>query len=162
MACLPDRFDLWVRKARECPDPVRQADYVLGALAALRQWYFLANKNEKDPQPSEVEIENHWYKLVFSDLGRIEDLLGDTHPHGTPLPVISMPTAAAMAWCIDRKAEGSAGLLVNPGDFAVVIPLPQLETFHAEWTQRGGRQASGFWIPNLTTEEQDFWQEHGL
>jgi hypothetical protein len=43
-----------------------------------------------------------------------------------------------------------------------MIPFAQLESYHAEWSQRGGRQASGFWIPNMTSEEEDFWQEHGL
>jgi hypothetical protein len=162
MSRLPDRFDLWVRKARECPDPARQTDYVLGALAALNEWFFFNIGTTENPRISEAEIENHRYKLVFSDHGRIEELVEGNLPQGAPLPVISMPTAVAMTWCIERKAEGCAGLLVNPGDFAAVVPLSQLEAFYAEWTQRGGRQASGFWIPNLTTEEEDFWQEHGL
>ena len=162
MSRLPDRFDLWVRKARACPDPVRQADYVLGALAALPEWYFFNIGTKEKPQVSEVEIENHWYVLVFSDSGRIEELVEDRVPKGEPLPVISMPTATAMAWCLEHKAKGCAGLLVNPGEYAAVIPLAQVEAFHAEWNRCDGRRASGFWIPNLTTEEEDFWQEHGL
>ncbi len=162
MSRLPDRFDLWVRKARECLDPERQADYVLGALAALNDWYFFNVGTKEKPRISESEIENHRYMLVFSDYSRIEELVEDTLAKGAPLPIISMPTAAAMSWCIERKAEGCAGLLVNPGDFAAIVPLCQLEAFHAEWSQRGGRQASGFWIPNLTSEEEDFWHEHGL
>lgn len=162
MPRLPDRFDLWVRKARECPDPARQVDYVLGALAALDHWYFCNTGTKEIPWVLEVEVENQWHKVVFSDYSRIEELIGDRGTKGEALPIISMPTAAAMTWCIERKAEGCAGLLVNPGDFAALIPLSQLETFYTEWTQRGGRQASGFWIPNLTSEEEDFWQEHGL
>jgi len=158
MARLPDHFDLWIRKARESFDPARQAEYVLGALSALDYWYFLGNNSKENPQPSEVEIENHWYKLVFSDSARMADLA----PTGTPLPVIAIPTPKAMVWCLERKAEGSAGLLVNPGDFAALIPLSQLEAFHSEWIHRGGRQASGFWIPNMTSAEEDFWQQHGL
>jgi len=154
MPRLPDRFDLWVRKARECPDPARQADYVLGALASLDYWYFFAQNSTSNPQPSEVEIENHWYKIVFSDSARVEEL--------TPSRTIAIPTPKAMVWCLERQAEGCAGLLVNPGDFAVLIPLEQLRAFHTEWHQRGGLQASGFWIPNLTTAEEDFWQQHGL
>ncbi len=44
----------------------------------------------------------------------------------------------------------------------MVIPLDRLEAFNDEWSRRGGRQAAGFWIPNMTTEEEDFWQENGL
>jgi hypothetical protein len=71
--------------------------------------------------------------------------------------VITIPTAAAMKWCV----EGRTGLLVNPGEDAVMIPFEHVEGFHAEWIARGGREASGFWIPNMTTEEEDFWQENG-
>jgi hypothetical protein len=40
--------------------------------------------------------------------------------------------------------------------------MDQLRAFHAEWSKRGGREGIGFWIPNMTTEEEDFWQENGL
>ena len=43
-----------------------------------------------------------------------------------------------------------------------MIPFDQLKAFHAEWSRRGERQTAGFWIPNMTTEEEDFWQENGL
>ncbi len=157
MARLPDRFDLWVRKARECSDPARQVDYVLGALSALTHWYFFDIGTKQNPRPSEVEIENHWYILVFSDIARIEEIVEIGPP-----PVISIPTPAAMAWCVERKTQGCAGLLVNPGDFAAVVPLSQLEVFHDEWSRQQISRASGFWMPNLTTEEEDFWQEHGI
>jgi len=162
MPRLPDRFDLWVRKARESADPARQVDYVLGALAALKGWHFLNSGTRKNPQPAEAEIEGGRHLLVFTDVARIEEILGDRASKDDPLPVISMSAAVAMAWCMEQKTRGCIGLLVNPGDDAVLIPLSQVEAFHAEWTQRGGRQASGFWIPNLTTEEEDFWLENGL
>lgn len=157
MARLPDRFDLWVRQARKCPDPVRQVDYVLGALAALREWHFLNLGTVEVPRSAEVELEGARHLLVFSDVGRIEELTVVQ-----PTPVITVPTALAMPWCLDRQAEGCMGLLVNPGEDAFAFSMEQLAAFHAEWSQRGGRQASGFWIPNLTTEEEDFWQEHGI
>jgi len=69
-----------------------------------------------------------------------------------------MPMAAAMTWCVEHRA----GVLVNPGEDSALIPVERLEIFQAEWRQRGGRQAAGFWIPNMTTEEEDFWQEQGL
>lgn len=160
MARLPDRFDLWVRKARECTDPARQVDYVLGALAALREWHFLNIGTKEIPQPATARIDSRDCRLVFTDVGRLEEMIEESSGSRgkSPLPVISIPTAAAMAWCV----EGRTGLLVNPGEDAAIIPFEQVQSFHAEWTRRGGREASGFWIPNLTTEEEDFWQENGL
>jgi len=158
MARLPDRFDLWVRKARKCRDTARQADYVLGALAGLKEWYFPAGGTKENPLPAAVEIEGVRYALVFSDPGRIGEIEEEGPPSGEPLATIVMPMAAAMAWCVERRA----GVLVNPGEDSALIPLDQLEAFQAEWRQRGGRQAAGFWIPNMTTEEEDFWREQGL
>ncbi len=160
MARLPNRFDLWVRKARECPDPARQTDYVLGALAGLKEWHFLNVGTGTAPQAAETEVESHRCLPVFSDATRIEELLRDEGrlPPEGPLPILTLPAPGAMAWCVERRA----GLLVNPGADAVLIPLEQLEAFHADWLERGGRWAAGFWIPNMTTEDEDFWQQHGL
>src|SRR5471030_1371529 len=102
MARLPDRFDLWVRKARECRDPARQVDYVLGALAGLKEWHFLNIGPKEAPQVAKTQIGADPCVLVYSDVGRIEELVrkGDgLLPKNNPLPVITIPTAAAMAWC---------------------------------------------------------------
>jgi hypothetical protein len=159
MSRIPDRFDLWVRKARESEDPARQADYVIGALAGLKEWHFFNLGTKEKPQAARTQIDTDPYLLVYSDMGRIEDFIQDQAraPQNTPLPVISIPTPIAMAWCVECRV----GILVNPPEPAVMIPFAQLENFHSEWSKRGGRQASGFWIPNLTSEEEDFWQEHG-
>jgi hypothetical protein len=162
MARLPDHFDLWVRKARESSDPKRQIDYVLGALATLTNWHFLNIGTKENPQSGEVEIEGGRYLLVFSDQERIAELVEDRLGESTSLPVITIPSSAAMTWCIERKAEGCAGLLVNPGEFAVLVPMKALEVYRDEWNQRDEKFSSGFWIPNMTSEEEDFWQEHGL
>jgi hypothetical protein len=163
MPRLPDRFDLWVRKAKECPDPARQLDYVLGAMMGLTDWYFLNVGTKDSPETARTQIETDPCLLVFSDTSRIEDFIrngwGLGHLASTdPLPVIAIPTAAALAWCVKLKS----GLLINPSEDAVLISFEQLEIFHNEWIARGGPQASGFWIPNMTTQEHDFWQEHGL
>ncbi len=63
-----------------------------------------------------------------------------------------------MKWVVECRV----GLFVNAPEDAVMIPFAQVENFHSEWVKRGGRQSSGFWIPNMTTEEEDFWQEHRL
>jgi hypothetical protein len=126
-------------------------------LAGLKEWYFLNTGTGENPLPAEAEIEGAQYVLVFSDPGRIEEIHEQYTQKGDPLAVIVMPAVAAMTWCMDRRV----GMLVNPGENSVLIPLERFEIFHAEWNQRGGRQAVGFWIPNMTTEEEDFWQEHG-
>ena len=156
MARLPDRFDLQVRKARACTDPIRQADYVLGALAGLVEWHFLNLGSKEKPQAARTQIDGDAYILVYSDSGRIEEFVRE-HDKAV-LPVISAKTEAAMAWCIECRV----GLFVNPPEDAVMIPFEQVKAFHTDWVERGGRQAAGFWIPNMTTEEEDFWQEKGL
>ena len=157
MARLPDRFDLVVRKARQCFDPARQADFVLGALAGLDEWHFLNVGATETPQAAVAGIDGARHLLVFSDLDRIEELVKQ-NAGAAGLEAISIPCPAAMSWCLERRA----GLLVNPGEDAVSIPLQQLEIFYAEWNARGGRQAAGLWIPNMTSEEEDFWRQNGL
>jgi len=146
MARLPDRFELWVRKARECPDPARQLDYVLGALAGLPEWHFVNIGSGDSPLPGQTR--GGELLFVFSDAGRVEEL-------GPEVGIISIPFPAAMTWCLER----GSGLLVN---HEVVISFESLQAYDREWHARGGRQTSGFWIPHMTSEEEDFWQENGL
>jgi hypothetical protein len=162
MPRLPDRFDLWVRKARACPDAERAADYVLGALAALGHWRFLNLGTVENPRPADADLDGARHLLVFSDPDRIGELVPPARDSAGPPPVISIPASAAMTWCLDRRADGVAGLLVNPGEDAFAVSLDHLAAFHREWLRRGARHAAGYWIPSLTTEEEDFWQEHGL
>jgi len=157
MPRVPDRFDLWVRKARTCPDPVRQADYILGALASLPYWHLLNAGSRERPQPAEGEIEGRRYLLVFSSAEHIEEVTAGLE---SPPPPISMPTVKAFPWTLDRP--GVDGLLVNPGEDAALVPRDQVEHFHKEWLASQAALPAGFWIPNMTDEEEDFWQEHGL
>ena len=155
MSRLPNRFDLFVRRARECADPARQVDYVLGAMAALPAWYFLNVGTQEKPEPAAGEHNSEPIILVFTDGERANELVGNRKE----LSVLSIPQPAAIEWCVKLHH----GLLVNGGGGeSCIIPWAQLEAFHTEWLQRGAGQASGFWIPNLTTAEEDFWQEHGL
>lgn len=158
MPRLPDRFDLWVRRARSCPDPARQADFVLGALAALPEWHLLNRGDGQNPAPAETELEGGRYLLVFSSPDRIEELLEPTA--GAALPVISMPAAVAFSWCLGLS--DCAGLLVNPGGDGFLVAKDRMHHFHRGWSKDLEVHSTGFWIPNLTTEEEDFWQEHGL
>ena len=163
MARLPDRFDLWVRQARATADPARQADLVLGALAGLNDWHFLNLGTGSQPRSAEGEVDGVTCLLVFSDADRIEDLMKENGAATrVAVPVISIPVAQAMPWCLERRASGCGGLLVNAGTEAFVLPMEQLDSFYQEWKERDNRQPSGFWIPNMTSEEEDFWQQHGL
>jgi hypothetical protein len=162
MPRLPDRFDLWVRRARLCPDPARQLDYVLGALLAQAHWSFLNLGTAAQPRPATSELEGRRHLLVFSDADRVEEC---AHVLGLPFsseapPIISIPSAAALAWVVEQRPAQSEGLIVNPQEEAVAIPLAHAAEFARAWQSRA--PASGYWIPNLTSEEEDFWQSHGL
>ena len=154
MPRLPDRFDLFVRQARESAEPERQGDLILGALAGLKEWHFLNLGTAEKPNAAQTEIEDERYLLVFSDAGRIEDAIPDK---GRRPALITIPTATALAWCVECRV----GVLVNPPEDAALIPFAHVEAFYRAWKVRGEKKASGFWIPNMTSEEEDFWQEHG-
>jgi len=156
MPRLPDRFDLQVRKARARTDPVRQADYVLGALSALPEWYFYNLGTKDSPNIARTEIDTDPYVLVYSDPNRVEEILLQTlgnKNHGA-VPIITVATEAALRWCV----EIGLGLFINAPEDAVMIPALQVKNFYEEWQKRG--KQPGFWIPNMTSEEEDFWQEH--
>jgi hypothetical protein len=161
MPRLPDRFDLWIRRARDCPDPARQLDYILGALVALPAWHFLNLGTLEKPEPATGEIDGAKLLLVFSGPDRVVEAAGDTKFPTAP-PVFSLPAAAALSECLGDGRLRCDALLVNPGDDAALIPREQVAEFEREWRARGGAAARGFWIPNLTSEEEDFWQQHGL
>ena len=163
MPRLPDRFDLWMRKARESADPARQVDLVLGALVARDELYFLNVGTKEQPLIARAEVPPDECAVVFTDAERVNEFLVEQPQlFAAPpdeLPVIAAPMAGALAWCVEKKV----GLLINPsGDGAPFASPSAVAAFVAEWNQRGGRQAAGFWIPNMTSEEEDFWQENGL
>ncbi|HEX4139576.1 MAG TPA: hypothetical protein VHY09_04465 [Candidatus Methylacidiphilales bacterium] len=159
MARIPDRFDLWVRKARESADPARQVDLVLGALVASIEVYFVNVGTKESPRIARGKVASNECALVFTDAERIGEFLAQNTREGQELAVIASPTGAALAWCVENRV----GAVINPstGETAMVAPAA-LAAFVEEWKQRGGRQAAGFWIPNMTSEEEDFWQENGL
>ena len=163
MARLPDRFDLWVRKARASTDPARQADWILGALVARLEVHFINIGTKANPLIAKTAMAMEECVLVFTDRDRIEDFIAGRPalvkvPENGP-PIITTPTASALKWCVENKA----GLMINPGgEETVMVPWRELSTFLEECRPRGERQAAGFWIPNMTTEEEDFWEQHGL
>ena len=159
MARLPDRFDLWVRKARASAYPARQVDLVLGALVALTEVYFVNIGTKESPLISRGKLESEEYALVFTDAERIAEFLAQNTGAGQELAAIASPTVSALAWC----KENGFGVAINLSVAeSAMVPAATLAAFVEEWKQRGGREADGFWIPNMTTEEEDFWRENGL
>jgi hypothetical protein len=162
MPRLPNRFDLWVRHARSSTDPARQIDWILGALVALKDVHFLNSGTKASPVIARATIGNDECALVFTDSDRVEEFIAghpalQRAPEEGP-PVIASPSGAALTWCVENRA----GLVINPGDDdTALVPCSQIAPFVEEW-QRRQDQPAGFWIPNLTTEEEDFWREHGL
>jgi hypothetical protein len=157
MPRIPDRFDLWVRKARASIDTDRQMDWVLGALLAREELFFLNSGTKEQPRIAQIEMSEERCALVFTDGDRIEEFM-DAHRDAVGSAIAS-PSASALAWCVESRL----GLVINPsvGETAWIV-AEAVALFLGEWKQRGGRQATGFWIPSMTTEEEDFWQENGL
>jgi hypothetical protein len=163
MGRLPDRFDLWLLKANECPDPARQLDYILGAMIGLKEWWLINIGTKEKPSAAKTQVESDLCVLVFSDLARLEEFLEGKEglvPKGETSPTIAIPSPAALGWCVDC----GVGLIVNPDEAegTVLVPFEQVKAFHTEWMNRGGSQTTGFWIPNMSSEEEDFWQQHGM
>jgi len=162
MPRVPDRFDLWIRQAKASTDPARQLDYVLGALVALPEWFFLNIGTPNDPHPAVSEVEGTRYLLVFSDPHRVVEIAEQIRIESSEPPVITVPSATALRWVVDERPMQSAGIIVNPGPDGVSIPLDNVAHFAAAWQNGGAGQGIGYWIPNATSEEEAFWQEHGL
>jgi hypothetical protein len=118
------------------------------------------------PVPATGIINGKPHLFVFSAPGKIQDILEDVTKKNNPaIPYISVRTANAADFCLQYAQEknGScAGILVNPGDYAFSVDFAALRQFDTEWKAAGGAEKRGFWIPGMTTEEEDFWQEHGI
>jgi len=162
MAALPDQFDLWVRRARETADPERQLDLLLGSLCALKEWYFFNQGDTPNPRPAIAELEGRRYIIAFSSAGKLQDAFGKTKSGRKRIPYISVKAIRAIPYCLEFRGANCAGIFVNPGGYSFTVEMGAMEKFDREWKARGDRSGQGFWIPNMTTEEEDFWQEHGI
>jgi hypothetical protein len=102
--------------------------------------------------------------LVFSHPEKADTFTEERGERGgtEPLGLISMRPRDAADYCGALQETACEAVLVNPGPFAYTVALGGILKYHEEWKRRGAQEASGFWIPNMTTEEEDFWQEHEL
>ncbi|HSI84863.1 MAG TPA: hypothetical protein VK970_13815 [Candidatus Methylacidiphilales bacterium] len=181
MVNIPDQFDLDVRRAKRQSDPEQQMELLLGALLARKEWYFYNIGTQEKPEPARVEIEDRPYLLVFSSADKLHNLRDlqqgdrkDAEPSpvmSTELPNFSIPCMQAVDYCLaladaqlggDQSAALLEGMLINPGDHAFAISMASFRHYMAAWKERGGHIGQGFLIPNISTEEDDFYQEHGL
>ena len=132
MSALPDAFDVQVRRAREqFADPQELALELVAQLKALPFWRFLNVGTKEEPLPLAVEHEGETLLVLFSGPDRADDYsqaLGRRQKND-PLPLIEIPTKAAIPWCLEWKAQGVQGLLVNPGAFGFVLGFGVLQKF---------------------------------
>lgn len=162
MSSLPDQFDLTVRKAREMSSSQRQLDCMLGLLFALPEWNFVNHGTAEKPFPALVDIETIRALVIFSTLEKYRDFIeASSGMPATELPSITVPVQSATGYCLQFRPAGCEAILVNPGEFAFQVSLDSLSAFETEWRVRPATHR-GFWIPNMTSEEEDFWSEHGL
>lgn len=162
MAAIPDHFDLGVRRARQVRDESRQVDALLGLLFAAEEWYFWNVGTPEKPFPAMSEIDGKPVLLLFSSLEKLVDVVETaTKTSMETLPHFAIPVNSGGAFCSQFRASSCETLLVNPGEYAFAVSLDALKAFDATW--RGRKATSrGFWIPNMTSEEEDFWRELGM
>lgn len=162
MSALPDHFDLGVRRAREAR-PDRQVDCLLGLLYAQEEWWFYNQGTAEKPVPALAEAGGAKCVVVFSSIEKLSDMVAEgADGNSVPLPSIEIAVPDAAAFCLLFRAAGCTAILVNPGEYAFTVELDALEKFDAERRANGPKFTSGFWIPNMTTEEEDFWQQYGV
>jgi hypothetical protein len=162
MPTLPDSFDVAVRRAREMNRGQRQVDYTLGLLFAQSEWHFVNHGTAEKPFPALIDLDTARVLVIFSSLEKYQDFVElSTETPANQSPSISIPVEVATGYCLQFRPAGCQAILVNPGEFAFQVSLEALKEFDENWRSRPDT-ARGFWIPNMTTEEEDFWNEHGL
>lgn len=163
MAAIPDSFDLQVRRAKSAA-PERQVDFLVGALFALSEWWLINQGSETEPYPVIVEMGAAKCVVVFSAPGKLQDFADGARGERVEVPNLAIRVPEVVEYCLRFREVGATAILVNPGDFAFTVELDALESFAMAWRERRAAtgEPRGFWIPNMTTEEEDFWQSHGL
>ncbi|PTY03974.1 hypothetical protein DB346_02615 [Verrucomicrobia bacterium LW23] len=181
MATIPDQFDLGVRRARLAADPDEQMEILMGALLARAEWYFLNIGTRHAPEAARVDMDDGPYLLLFTSPDKLHNLTDlrrgcrEDYESPAPMPNFSIPCLKAVDYCLGLgdaalaaapSAPGGAavvrGLFINPGDYAFAVPMERFRQYITDWRERGGHLGQGFLIPNTSTEEDDFYQEHGL
>ncbi|GEM_PF-984844 len=165
MSRLPDRFDLLVRQVRkEAGSPERQIDFLMAAFFALKEAHLLNTGNEATPMPSFVELDNLILMPVFSSADQADTYTSERgqRQDRDPLGLISLQPPALLEYTRAFKDYGCHHWIINPGPYGFIVPVEDAETYQKQRLESGEKSHIGFWIPNMTTEEEAFWEDHGL
>jgi hypothetical protein len=165
MSRLPDRFDLLVRKVRdESYSPERQMDFLLAAFFALQEAHLINAGDATQPRPSFVELDQLILMPVFSSADQADTYTserGQRQDHD-PLGLLSMRPASLLEYAQAFKDYGCQHWIINPGPYGFILSLEEVEAYQLERKKSASSPNVGFWIPNMTSEEEAFWEDHGL
>ncbi|NJK90660.1 MAG: hypothetical protein HC904_01790 [Blastochloris sp.] len=165
MSRLPDRFDLLVRKVRDTGmAPDRQLDLLLAALFTVKEAHLINAGTEAEPRPSFVELDGEILMPVFSSVDQADTYSSERGQRGDrdALGLISMPPPLLLEVSRLFTDSGCHHWFVNPGPYGFILPLHEVESYESQRAQAQASAHTGFWIPNLTSEEEAFWEDHGL
>jgi hypothetical protein len=115
--------------------------------------------------PASSPISDEQVLLVYSDPSRLLEALeyylidkpgGRVEGPGS----ISMTPIGTFEFCL----KNNTGLLVNPlaSEHNLLVPHEHVKAFYLNWKESAKHAQNCFWVPNMTDEEEDFWQERGL
>jgi hypothetical protein len=165
MSRLPDRFDLLVRKVREEPySPERQLDFLLAAFFTLKEAHLINTGMEASPMPSFVELDNLILMPVFSSTDQADTYTSERGQRGDrdPLGLISLQPLSLLEYSRAFTEFGCSHWIINPGPYGFILGLDEAEAYQKAFRASVDQHSRGFWISNLTSEEEAFWEDHGL
>jgi len=165
MSRLPDRFDLLVRKVREGDfTPDRQIDFLLAAFFTLKEAHLINAADEVSPLPTFLELDEAVLMPVFTSADQADTYTSERGQRGDhdDLCLISMPPAIVLDYAESFTSYGCKDWFINPGPFGFIISLQEAQAYQQQKNKVGQRPDIGFWIPNLTSQEEAFWEDNGL
>lgn len=167
MTRIPDRFDLLVRKVRDGEmTPERQFDFLMSAIFTLKEVHLINNGGEVTPIPAFVELDGQVLMPVFSSADQADtySIEREQRNDNDPLGLISMKPAYLLEYAKEFIPYGCKDWIINPGPYGFILSLDSLQGYYEEFRKQAEEKpdGAGFWIPNMSTEEEDFWLENGL
>lgn len=165
MSRIPDRFDLIVRQVRETSfQPERQLDFLLAAFFTLKEAHLINAGDEDNPLPAFVELDQTVLMPVFTSADQADTYTSERGQRSDhePLGLISMKPELALDYAQAFKSYGCYHWIINPGPYGFMLSLAEIESYQQQRKESAQAPNYGFWIPNLTSQEEAFWEDHGL